>query len=58
MLKSGAGQLIAGYAWWPAFDTPAGRLGVLICADSWYPQACEAMRDHSVEMIAVPWAGD
>ena len=23
----------------PAFETPAGRLGVLVCADSWHPAA-------------------
>lgn len=43
----------------PAFDTPAGKLGVLICADAWYPDAYEKMRAHRVELIAVPSdAGD
>ena len=49
----------------PAFDTPAGRLGVLICADSWYPAAYDRLREHGVALIAVPsdgmtpeqWAG-
>jgi predicted amidohydrolase len=41
----------------PAFDTPAGRLGVLICADSWYPAAYERLRAHGVELIAVPSDG-
>jgi predicted amidohydrolase len=38
----------------PAFDTPAGRLGVLICADSWYPQLYRALKSQQVELIAVP----
>jgi predicted amidohydrolase len=43
----------------PAFDTPAGKLGVLICADAWYPDAYEQMRARGVELIAVPSdAGD
>lgn len=36
------------------YDTPAGRLGVLICADSWYPSPYERLRDRRVELIAVP----
>jgi hypothetical protein len=38
----------------PAFDTPAGRLGILICADSWFPEAVERMRALGVEILAVP----
>jgi hypothetical protein len=38
----------------PAFDTPAGRLGVLICADSWYPQAYAHMKERKIELLAVP----
>lgn len=41
----------------PAFDTPAGRLGVLICADSWYPAAYDRLREHGVALIAVPSDG-
>jgi len=53
----------------PAFDTPAGKLGVLICADSWYPAAYDRLRAAGVELIAVqsfvsspgtwdqPWGG-
>ncbi|MDX1437523.1 MAG: nitrilase-related carbon-nitrogen hydrolase, partial [Anaerolineales bacterium] len=29
----------------PVYDTPAGRLAVLICADSWYPACYEALRE-------------
>ncbi|WP_374980310.1 carbon-nitrogen hydrolase family protein [Pseudomonas solani] len=35
-------------------DTPAGRLGVLICADSWYPAGYAALREQGVELLAVP----
>jgi hypothetical protein len=38
----------------PAFDTPAGRLGILVCADSWYPEAYAALKDKGVELVAVP----
>lgn len=43
----------------PAFDTPAGRLGVLICADSWYPQAYIPLKEQGVALLAVPsYSGD
>jgi predicted amidohydrolase len=38
----------------PTFETPAGRLGVLICADSWYPAPYERLQAQGVELIAVP----
>ncbi len=38
----------------PVFDTPAGRLGVLVCADSWYPAPYERLRAQGVELVAVP----
>jgi hypothetical protein len=38
----------------PAFTTSAGRLGVLICADSWYPEAYAQLKCHGVEWLAVP----
>jgi hypothetical protein len=36
------------------FDTPAGRLGVLVCADAWYPECYRRMKDAKVEIVAVP----
>ena len=36
----------------PLFDTPLGRLAVLICADSWYPQAWQQL--GAAELVAVP----
>jgi len=41
----------------PAFDTPAGRIGVLICADSFYPQAYARLKDLKVKAVAVPSYG-
>lgn len=38
----------------PVFETPAGRLGVLICADSWYPESYAHLRERRAELIAVP----
>lgn len=38
------------------FDTPAGRLGVLICADSWHPAAYARLKSHSIDFVAVPSA--
>ncbi|WP_237060064.1 carbon-nitrogen hydrolase family protein [Microbulbifer sediminum] len=36
----------------PVFDTPAGRLGVLICADSWYPDTWAQL--SAAEIVVVP----
>lgn len=38
----------------PSFETPAGRLGVLICADSWFPQAYAQLHEQGIEILAVP----
>ncbi len=38
----------------PAFETPAGRLGVLICADSWYPASYRRLEALGVALVAVP----
>jgi predicted amidohydrolase len=35
-------------------DTPAGRLGVLVCADSWFPQNYQALAKGQVDLLAVP----
>jgi predicted amidohydrolase len=37
-----------------SFDTPAGRIGVLICADSWYPEAYAALKEQRVDLLVVP----
>jgi len=41
----------------PSFDTPAGHLGVLICADSWFPQVYETLKEHKIDLLAVPSFG-
>jgi predicted amidohydrolase len=38
----------------PVFETLAGRVGVLICADSWYPETYRALRMKQPDIIAVP----
>lgn len=38
----------------PTFATPVGRLGVLICADSWHPDAYEALKKRGAEIVAAP----
>ncbi|GMG86847.1 carbon-nitrogen hydrolase family protein [Biformimicrobium ophioploci] len=38
----------------PVYQTPAGLLSVLICADSWYPQVWEEVRRSGAELVAVP----
>lgn len=35
-------------------DTPAGRLGVLVGSDSWYPASYQALAAQSVQLIANP----
>lgn len=41
----------------PSFDTPAGRLGVLVCADSWFPQAYGPLKEQGIDLLAVPSFG-
>ncbi|NJN81792.1 MAG: carbon-nitrogen hydrolase [Caldilineaceae bacterium] len=38
----------------PSFDTPAGELAVLVCADSWYPALYAGLAAHRARIIAVP----
>lgn len=38
----------------PSFETPAGRLGVLICADSWFPESYAALKETGIDLLAVP----
>ncbi len=40
----------------PVFDTPAGRLGVLVCADSWFTEAYQTLKAQNVELLVVPSA--
>jgi predicted amidohydrolase len=38
----------------PAFDLPIGKTSLLICADSWYPEAYQTARQEKAEIILVP----
>lgn len=38
----------------PVFDVPAGKLGVLVCADSWFPGPYEVLRAKGADLLAVP----
>jgi hypothetical protein len=42
----------------PVFRTPAGRLGVLLCADAWYPESHAVLRGRGAELVAVPAFAD
>ncbi len=37
----------------PSFETPVGRIGALICADSWFPKAYERFKDLAVDYVLV-----
>jgi N-carbamoylputrescine amidase len=38
----------------PVFDTPVGRVGVLICYDAWFPEAARTLALRGAEIICVP----
>jgi len=38
----------------PVFETPAGKLGIIICTDSWYANVYQYFQDKDCELIAVP----
>ncbi len=38
----------------PVFNTPAGKLGVLICADSWNTACYNVLKSKGVQILAVP----
>lgn len=38
----------------PTYDTPAGKLGIIICADSWYDEVYKYFETKKCELIAVP----
>jgi len=41
----------------PVFDTDFGRLGILICYDSWFPDVCQLLALKGAEIILFPNAG-
>ncbi len=38
----------------PTFDLPIGKTALLVCADSWYPEAYQTARQEKAEIILVP----
>ena len=38
----------------PVFNTPVGRLGVLVCADSWNPSVYKTLKQKGATLLAVP----
>jgi predicted amidohydrolase len=38
----------------PVFPTPSGRLGILICADAWFPASYARLRAAHADIIVVP----
>lgn len=38
----------------PVFETPAGRLGVLVCADAWFPGSYQRLKTLNTDLVAVP----
>lgn len=37
----------------PVFQTPAGKLGVIVCADSWYPATYRVLNAKGAKLLAV-----
>lgn len=38
----------------PVFNLPMGKTSLLICADSWYPEIYQPLKDQEVEIVVVP----
>lgn len=38
----------------PVYQTSAGSLGVVICADSWYPAVYETLKNKKASLLAIP----
>ncbi len=45
-----------GNAGFPVFDTPAGRIGVMICYDRHFPEAARALGLNGAQVVFVPTA--
>ena len=38
----------------PVFETPLGRIGVLICYDAWFPEAARTLALRGADLICIP----
>lgn len=38
----------------PVFETPIGRMGVLVCADAWFSESYKVLKSKGVEFIVTP----
>ena len=38
----------------PVVNTGSGRMGVLVCADAWYPEPYRVLEEKGAEIVAVP----
>ena len=38
----------------PVFDTPLGRIGLLICYDAWFPEAARTLAMKGAQIICIP----
>ena len=38
----------------PVFDTPLGRIGLLVCYDAWFPEAARALALKGAQILCVP----
>lgn len=38
----------------PVFETPLGRIGVLVCYDAWFPEAARTLALRGAELLCIP----
>ena len=38
----------------PVFETPLGRIGVLICYDAWFPEAARSLALRGADLLCIP----
>ncbi len=43
---------------WPVYDTPLGKIGMLVCWDMWFPESMLALTTRGAEIVCAPIAGD